>query len=113
MSKELIFFCAGSFECLTPVQRNHCENQLKRRPGCGKGRSQRSTGRIRHEEPPTGFCEIHFLPLIVVAQDLKHLQKLHCIGGCLHWVWRELQGNETRKTLSFILSFNKSFYLLI
>ncbi|XP_026521372.1 uncharacterized protein LOC113410833 [Notechis scutatus] len=34
---------------------------------------------MRHEEPPVGFCEIHFLPLIVVAQDLKHLQKLHCI----------------------------------
>ncbi|XP_034289645.1 uncharacterized protein LOC117675275 isoform X2 [Pantherophis guttatus] len=69
----------GSYECLTPVQRNHCENQLKRRPGRGKGRSQRSAGHMRHEEPPVGFCEIHFLPLIVVAQDLKHLQKLHCI----------------------------------
>ncbi|XP_053142872.1 uncharacterized protein LOC128340955 isoform X2 [Hemicordylus capensis] len=69
----------GSYECLTPAQRSRCENQLKRRPGRGKGRSQRSAGRIRREEPPVGLCEIHFLPMVVVAQDPKHLQKLHCM----------------------------------
>ncbi|XP_062974406.1 uncharacterized protein LOC134393305 [Elgaria multicarinata webbii] len=69
----------GSYECLTPAQRSHCENQLKRRPGRGKGRSQRSAGRARREEPPVGLCEIHFLPTVVAAQDPKHLQKLHCM----------------------------------
>ncbi|XP_048341090.1 uncharacterized protein LOC125426618 [Sphaerodactylus townsendi] len=69
----------GNYECLTPAQRSHCENQLKRRPGRGKGRSQQSAGRVRREEPPVGLCEIHFLPLVVVAQDPKHLQKLHCL----------------------------------
>ncbi|XP_054826061.1 uncharacterized protein LOC129323551 [Eublepharis macularius] len=69
----------GSYECLTPAQRSRCENQLKRRPGRGKGRSQRSAGRARREEPPVGLCEIHFLPLVVVAQDPKHPQKLHCM----------------------------------
>ncbi|XP_042314658.1 uncharacterized protein LOC121926089 [Sceloporus undulatus] len=67
------------YECLTPAQRNHCENQLKRRPGHGKGRSQRSSERVRREEAPVGLCEIHFLPTVVAAHDPKHLQKLHCM----------------------------------
>ncbi|KAH0621227.1 hypothetical protein JD844_022305 [Phrynosoma platyrhinos] len=69
-----------SYECLTPAQRNHCENQLKRRPGHGKGRSRRSSERVRREEAPVGLCEIHFLPTVVATQDPKHLQKLHCMG---------------------------------
>uniref|UniRef100_A0A6J0TKP5 Uncharacterized protein n=1 Tax=Pogona vitticeps TaxID=103695 RepID=A0A6J0TKP5_9SAUR len=69
----------GSYECLTLAQRSHCENQLKRRPGRGKGRSQWPTGRVRREEPPVGLCEIHFLPMAVTVQDPKHLQKLHCV----------------------------------
>nr|XP_056708020.1 uncharacterized protein LOC130479648 [Euleptes europaea] len=68
-----------SYECLTPVQRSHCENQLKRRPGRSEGRSQQSAGRVRREEPPVGLCEIHFLPLVVVAQDPKYPQKLRCV----------------------------------
>nr|XP_060629138.1 uncharacterized protein LOC132773718 [Anolis sagrei ordinatus] len=70
----------GSYECLTPAQRNHCENQLKRRPGRGKGWSQRASGRVRREEAPVGLCEIHFLPTVVAAQDPKHLQNLHCMN---------------------------------
>ncbi|XP_008110734.2 uncharacterized protein LOC103279116 [Anolis carolinensis] len=69
----------GSYECLTPAQRNHCENQLKRRPGRGKGWSQRASGRVRREEAPVGLCEIHFLPTVVATQDPKHLQNLHCM----------------------------------
>ncbi|XP_077176869.1 uncharacterized protein LOC143829592 [Paroedura picta] len=72
-------FYLGSYECLTPAQRSRCENQLKRRPGRSKGRRQRSAGRVRREEPPVGLCEIHFLPLVVVAQDPRHPQKLHCV----------------------------------
>ncbi|XP_050772695.1 uncharacterized protein LOC127030386 [Gopherus flavomarginatus] len=60
----------GSYECLTLALRSRCENQTKRRGRGGQG---------TREAPPVGDCEIHFLPLVVAAQDPKRQQRLHCV----------------------------------
>ncbi|XP_039351006.1 uncharacterized protein LOC120374803 [Mauremys reevesii] len=67
----------GRYECLTLALRSRCENQTKRRGRGGQG--TREAGRARREEPLVGGCEIHFLPLVVAAQDPKRQQRLHCV----------------------------------
>ncbi|XP_065416516.1 uncharacterized protein LOC135974104 isoform X2 [Chrysemys picta bellii] len=70
----------GSYECLTLALRSRCENQTKRRGRGGQGtREAAEAGRARREEPLVGVCEIHFLPLVVAAQDPKRQQRLHCV----------------------------------
>ncbi|KAJ8004432.1 hypothetical protein DPEC_G00135650 [Dallia pectoralis] len=76
-------------ECLTLALKSRCQNQLKRRQSASErllvnGHAQRATvarswtglGRM---ERSGGFCEVHFLPLVVGVRDSNRTQRLRCI----------------------------------
>ncbi|KAF7216225.1 putative LOC107372614-like protein [Nothobranchius furzeri] len=75
-------------ECLTLALRGRCQNQMKHRhlsPGRLFG-TNRFAGRMLRGEiggrlldrAMKGFCEDHFLPLVVTVGDSSHTQRLGC-----------------------------------
>ncbi|XP_032422568.1 uncharacterized protein LOC116722526 [Xiphophorus hellerii] len=79
-------------ECLTLALKGRCQNQLKRRqtgpqrlfgsrrvPGGTLGGG--TTGSRLLERTIGGFCEVHFLPLVVAIGDSSWTQKLKCVDN--------------------------------
>ncbi|XP_041856918.1 uncharacterized protein si:ch211-67e16.11 [Melanotaenia boesemani] len=77
-------------ECLTLALKGRCQNQLKRlqagperlfgnsRLGGGAVRGSTSSSRLL-ERTIGGFCEVHFLPLVVAVGDRNRTQRLRCV----------------------------------
>ncbi len=84
-------------ECLTLALKGRCQNQLKRRQAgperlMGNGHGRLAGGTLRSgtittssggrllERAAGGFCEVHFLPLVVGVGDSNRTQRLRCVG---------------------------------
>ncbi|MEQ2292867.1 hypothetical protein AMECASPLE_027194 [Ameca splendens] len=78
-------------ECLTLALKGRCQNQLKRFQTAPQRLfgSRRVAVGILHggtagsrllERAIEGFCEVHFLPLVVAVGDSSWTQRLRCVG---------------------------------
>uniref|UniRef100_A0A3Q2DM86 Si:ch211-67e16.11 n=1 Tax=Cyprinodon variegatus TaxID=28743 RepID=A0A3Q2DM86_CYPVA len=78
-------------ECLTLALKGRCQNQLKRRqtgPQRLFGPRRMAAGTLRGgtagsrllEQAIGGFCEVHFLPLVVAIGDSSMSQRLKCVN---------------------------------
>ncbi|XP_038157300.1 uncharacterized protein si:ch211-67e16.11 [Cyprinodon tularosa] len=79
-------------ECLTLALKGRCQNQLKRRqtgPQRLFGPRRMAAGTLRGgtagsrllEQAIGGFCEVHFLPLVVAIGDSSMSQRLKCVDN--------------------------------
>ncbi|XP_035986810.1 uncharacterized protein si:ch211-67e16.11 isoform X1 [Fundulus heteroclitus] len=75
-------------DCLTLALRGRCQNQLKRRqtgPQRLFGTRRGAVGTLRGsrllERAIGGFCEVHFLPLVVAIGDSSWTQRLKCVDN--------------------------------
>ncbi|XP_072253679.1 uncharacterized protein [Leuresthes tenuis] len=77
-------------DCLTLALKGRCQNQLKRRQAGPErlfGNSRLAAGALRGgaggsrllERAIGGFCEVHFLPLVVAVGDSNRTQRLRCV----------------------------------
>ncbi|KAM4559348.1 uncharacterized protein PAE49_013776 isoform 2-T2 [Odontesthes bonariensis] len=77
-------------DCLTLALKGRCQNQLKRRQAGPErlfGSSRLAAGALRGgagagrllERAVGGFCEVHFLPLVVAVGDSNRTQRLRCV----------------------------------